>query len=87
MLAASVLQLCEHLGETATVQATMQVLLKLADKRPDLVIDQFDRIKMAAKDSPSCVSLAAQILSTAGKLSKVHSIDIEQKSEFITQHC
>lgn len=48
----------------------MQVLLKLADKRPDLVIDQFNRIKMAVKESPSCVPLAAQILSTAGKYNK-----------------
>lgn len=48
----------------------MQVLLKLAEKRPDLIIDQLDRVKLAAKESPSCISTAAQILSTAGKLNK-----------------
>lgn len=49
----------------------MQVLLKLTDKRPELVLDHFDKIKKATKESPSTISLAAQILSTAGKLNKV----------------
>lgn len=71
VLEASVLQLCDHLSESSTVQATMQVLLKLAETKPILVIDQFDKIIAAAEESPSTVSLAGQILSTAGKLHKV----------------
>lgn len=74
VLETSVPQLCEHLTNTttvATIAATMQVLLKLTDKRPELVLDHFDKIKKATQESPSTISLAAQILSTAGKVNKV----------------
>lgn len=68
-------QLCEHLtnttAATSTIAATMQVLLKLTDKRPELVLDHFDKIKKATQETPSTISLAAQILSTAGKVNKV----------------
>ncbi|XP_037044917.1 protein melted isoform X2 [Bradysia coprophila] len=73
VLETSVSQLCEHLTNTATVStiaATMQVLLKLTDKRPELVLDHFDKIKKATQETPSTISLAAQILSTAGKVNK-----------------
>ncbi len=75
MLETSVPQLCEHLTNTttvATIAATMQVLLKLTEKRPELVLDQFDKIKKATQETPSTISLAAQILSRAGKVKKVN---------------
>ena len=49
----------------------MHVLLKLAEKRPNLVLDQFDKIKLAAQETPLTITLAAQILSTAGKVKEV----------------
>lgn len=55
----------------ATVTATMQVLLKMTEKQPELLLDHFDKIKKATQEAPSTISLAAQILSTAGKLNKV----------------
>lgn len=49
----------------------MQVLLKLAEKKPALVIDQFSKIKQAAQETPATIQLAAQTLSAAGKVNKV----------------
>lgn len=49
----------------------MQVLLKLSEKRPNLMLDQFQKIKAAALETPATITLAAQILSTAGKVNKV----------------
>lgn len=49
----------------------MSVLLKLAENRPNLIANYFDKIKAAAEETPSTVSLAAQILATSGKISKV----------------
>lgn len=49
----------------------MQVLLKLAEKRPNLILDQFYKIKSAALENPNTITLAAQILSAAGRVNKV----------------
>lgn len=64
-------QLDDLLSDPSTVQATLQVLLKLAEQSPDLVLDHFPIISNVAKTNPTMVAIAAQILSTAGKVNKV----------------
>lgn len=49
----------------------MQVLLRLAEKRPHLLTDYVGRVKQAAETYPSTLCLAAQVITAVGKLSKV----------------
>lgn len=67
----SVAQLCELLAQSSTAQATMQVLLPLSEYRPQLVIPHFVQLKTAATETPTTITLAAQIMSAAGKVNKV----------------
>lgn len=75
VLAASVPQLCEHLGCAQTAMATMQVLLPLAElggpATAEQLAVQFGRLRTAAQETPATVTLAAQIMAAAGKVNKV----------------
>lgn len=80
VLDASVPQLCEHLATAATALATMQVLLPLAQAvavgggpapAAVLLCEHFGRLRAAAQETPATVTVAAQIMATAGKVNKV----------------
>jgi protein melted len=64
-------QLCEYLGPASTASATMQVFLAMAATRPQVLVDHLQRIKEAAQSHPNTLGLAAQVISSVGKLSKV----------------
>lgn len=70
ILESSVAQLCDSLHESSTVSAAMLVILKMAEERPNTVVEHFDKIKLATQKHPSTVSIAAKILAAAGKLNK-----------------
>lgn len=78
VLEAAVPQLCEHLGCAQTALATMQVLLPLAQQGGQATAEQlaaqFVRLRMAAQETPSTVTLAAQIMAAAGKVNKVTAL-------------
>ncbi|KAL9904900.1 protein melted isoform X2 [Glossina fuscipes] len=62
--------LCELLYDNETAGTTMQILLKLAEQRPLLVAEHFDKIRSATKTNPATITLGAQIMATAGRNSK-----------------
>ncbi|KAF4523800.1 hypothetical protein B566_EDAN013358, partial [Ephemera danica] len=66
-------QLCEYLGPAATASATMQVFLAMAASRPQVLVDHLQRIKEAAQSHPNTLGLAAQVISSVGKLSKARA--------------
>ncbi|XP_065349191.1 protein melted [Cloeon dipterum] len=68
-------QLCEYLGPASTASATMQVFLAMAATRPQLLVDHLQRIKDAAQSHPNTLGLAAQVISSVGKLSKDRAQD------------
>jgi hypothetical protein len=49
----------------------MQVLLRLAEKRPHSLTDVVGKVKQAAESNPTTLCLAAQVIAAVGKLSKV----------------
>ena len=51
--------------------ATMQVLLRVAEKRPHSLTDVVSKVKQAAEANPTTLCLAAQVIAAVGKLSKV----------------
>lgn len=71
LLEPSLPQLCEYLSAGPTASATMQVFLDMAGKRPQLLLDHVPKIKQAAESHPNTLCLAAQVISSVGKLSKV----------------
>lgn len=73
VLEAYVPQLCEQLANGQMAQATMQVLLPLAEHVATAapIAEQFSRLRAAALESPSTVTLTAQIMAAAGKVNKV----------------
>ncbi|KAH1009107.1 hypothetical protein HUJ04_001522 [Dendroctonus ponderosae] len=75
LLEASVPQLCEYLSSSATVTATMQIFLNMAEKQPLLLADHVSAMKQAAQRHPQTVCLAAQIIGAVGKLSKDRAQD------------
>lgn len=66
----SVQQLCEYLNDSTTVAATLMVILRMAEYKPNTILEHFDKIKTAALANPSTISLAAKCLSVAGKINK-----------------
>ncbi|XP_055909392.1 protein melted isoform X1 [Eupeodes corollae] len=66
----SVPELCEFLFNVETATATMQILLKIAESSPKLIVEHFEKIKLTAKNNPTTISLAAQVLATAGRNNK-----------------
>ncbi|XP_073971191.1 ventricular zone expressed PH domain-containing protein melted isoform X2 [Rhodnius prolixus] len=83
LLEPSLPQLCEYLTISATAGATMQVLLRLAEKRPHLLTDYVGRVKQAAETYPSTLCLAAQVITAVGKLSKEKAQDA---LNFVLEH-
>lgn len=70
-LESSVPVLCEYLTDPVCASGTMQILLKLAETRPNLIVKYFDKIKDSTTETLTTIAVAAQILATAGKISKV----------------
>ncbi|KAK9501661.1 hypothetical protein O3M35_012345 [Rhynocoris fuscipes] len=83
LLEPSLPQLCEYLTISTTAGATMQVLLRLAEKRPHLLVDYVGRVKQAAETHPSTLCLAAQVITAVGKLSKEKAQDA---LNFVLEH-
>lgn len=77
VLDGSVPQLCEQLAIAQTAQATMLVLLPLAERTATAsqIAEQFSRLRAAAQETPATVTLTAQIMAAAGKVKKVRSFD------------
>ncbi|KAF5306196.1 hypothetical protein FQR65_LT07473 [Abscondita terminalis] len=75
LLEASVPQLCEYLHNSVTAAPTLQVFLNMAEKKPVLLADHVNSLKLAAHRYPHTVCLAAQVISAVGKLSKDRAQD------------
>lgn len=71
LLEASLPQLCEYLCTSQTVISTLQVFLNLAKNQPQLLSDYVLKIKKAAECNPNSLCIAAQVLSSVGKINKV----------------
>ncbi|GAB0098229.1 melt [Sergentomyia squamirostris] len=76
-------QMCESLQETATVSATLNVLLKLAEEIPAHIHDHFDKITSCVEKNPQTVALASQALATAGKINRTRA---QFALDFVLQH-
>ncbi|XP_075237442.1 ventricular zone expressed PH domain-containing protein melted [Lycorma delicatula] len=83
LLEPSLPQLCEYLGTAVTANATMIVLLHLAEKRPQLLADYVPKIKQAADCHPNTLCLAAQVIAAVGKLSKDRA---QEALNFVLEH-
>lgn len=72
-LEGSINQISEALNSDSlqVIMATMSLLLKLAEEFPTKMLDQFPKIKSAAERHPSSISIASQVLATAGKINRV----------------
>ena len=67
----SVSQLCDVLADSTIIPTTMNVLLKLAEHKPILLIDHLDYIKNIVQKSGTSITTAAQIFTAVGKGNKV----------------
>ncbi|BFF96740.1 protein melted [Drosophila madeirensis] len=76
-------QLCGFLLDSDTSSVTMQILLKLSQHAPHLLVDHFEQLRLAAKTNPSTVTLCAQILTNAGIGSKETA---QQALDFVLEH-
>lgn len=76
-------QLCEYLSTASTASATMQVFLNMAGKRPQLLVDHLSKIKHAAECHPNTLCLAAQVISSVGKLNKDRA---QEALNFVLEH-
>ncbi|XP_033610635.1 protein melted isoform X2 [Cryptotermes secundus] len=83
LLEPSLPQLCEYLSTASTTSATMQVFLNMAGKRPQLLVDHLSKIKQAAECHPNTLCLAAQVISSVGKLNKDHA---QEALNFVLEH-
>ncbi|CAH0555735.1 unnamed protein product [Brassicogethes aeneus] len=70
LLEASVPQLCEYLSNSVTASPTLQIFLRMAEKKPALLADHINAMKEVAEKHPHTVCLAAQVIGAIGKLSK-----------------
>lgn len=52
----------------------MQILLKISEQQPLLIVEHCEKIKAASKANPNTISLAAQILASAGRTNKVRIV-------------
>ncbi|XP_049313359.1 protein melted isoform X1 [Bactrocera dorsalis] len=76
-------RLCELLYDNETATITMQILLKISEQRPLLIVEHCEKIKAASKANPNTVSLAAQILASAGRTNKEHA---QYALDFVLEH-
>ncbi|XP_045473807.1 protein melted isoform X2 [Harmonia axyridis] len=83
LLEASVPQLCEYLSNPVTAAATLQIFLHMAQKKPALLADHVNVMKLAAQKYPQIICLAAQVISAVGKLSKDKAQDA---LNFVLEH-
>ncbi|PSN29327.1 Protein melted [Blattella germanica] len=83
LLEPSLPQLCEYLSTGSTASATMQVFLNMAGKRPQLLVDHMSKIKEAAECHPNTLCLAAQVISSVGKLNKDRA---QEALNFVLEH-
>lgn len=83
LLEPSLPQLCEYLALGATANATLEVLLRLAEKSPQLLADCVGRVKQAAEAHPSTLCLAAQVIAAVGKLNKDRA---QEALNFVLEH-
>jgi len=83
LLEPSLPQLCEYLSTASTTSATMQVFLNMAGKRPQLLVDHLSKIKQAAECHPNTLCLAAQVISSVGKLNKDRA---QEALNFVLEH-
>ncbi|XP_054287445.1 protein melted-like isoform X1 [Macrosteles quadrilineatus] len=83
LLEASLPQLCEYLSPSTTVTATLTVLLHLANKRAQMLVDYVPKVKQAAECHTNALCLAAQVISAVGKLSKERA---EDALNFVLEH-
>lgn len=74
-MGASVPQLCEYLTSSVTVNATLQIFLYMAEKRPTLLADHVNAMKQTVQRHPQTVCLAAQIIGAVGRLNKDRAQD------------
>lgn len=74
-------QLCEYLCTSQTVISTLQVFLNLAKNQPQLLSDYVIKIKKAAECNPNSLCIAAQVLSSVGKINKVYCYSILKVSQ------
>ncbi|XP_055373364.1 protein melted isoform X2 [Condylostylus longicornis] len=82
VLESSLKDLLEFLNDKTITLATMSVLLKFAENRPNLILSYFDNIKNSATENPT-IALAAQILSTSGKINKEKA---QSALDFVLEH-
>ncbi|XP_046867962.1 protein melted isoform X2 [Drosophila willistoni] len=83
ILESCVPQLCGFLHDSDTSNITMQILLKLAQHSPHLLVDNFEQLRLAAKTNPSTITLCAQIMTTSGLGSKETA---QQALDFVLEH-
>ncbi|XP_017071287.1 protein melted isoform X2 [Drosophila eugracilis] len=83
VLESCVPQLCGFLLDSDTSSITMQILLKLSQHSPNLLIDHFEQLRLAAKTNPGTIPLCAQIMTTAGIGSKETA---QQALDFVLEH-
>ncbi|KAH8270011.1 hypothetical protein KR018_002318 [Drosophila ironensis] len=83
VLSGCVPQLCGFLLDSDTASITMQILLKLAQHSPQLLVDHFEQLRLAAKTNPGTIPLCAQIMTTAGIGSKDTA---QQALDFVLEH-
>ncbi|XP_039485220.1 protein melted isoform X1 [Drosophila santomea] len=83
VLESCVPQLCGSLLDSDTCSITMQILLKLSQHSPSLLVDHFEQLRLAAKTNPGTIPLCAQIMTTAGIGSKETA---QQALDFVLEH-
>jgi len=83
VLESCVPQLCGFLLDSDTSSITMQILLKLSQHSPNLLVDHFEQLQLAAKTNPGTIPLCAQIMTTAGIGSKETA---QQALDFVLEH-
>lgn len=83
LLEPSLPQLCEYLSQAATASDTMKVFVNMAEKRPQLLVDHLSEIKKVVECHPNTLCLAAQVISSVGKLSKDRA---QEALNFVLEH-
>ncbi|XP_034247759.1 protein melted isoform X2 [Thrips palmi] len=83
LLEPSLPQLCEYLSQAATASDTMKVFVNMAEKRPQLLVDHLPQIKKVVECHPNTLCLAAQVISSVGKLSKDRA---QEALNFVLEH-
>nr|CAD7455379.1 unnamed protein product [Timema tahoe] len=86
LLEPSLPQLCEYLGTASTASATMQVFLNMAGTKPQLLVDHVGKIKKAAESHPNTLCLAAQVISSVGKLIACLQDRAQDALNFVLEH-